>query len=497
MSFEMHLPTLAAGETLYSWCGTAHMHSGYASVRFTSQQIFGNDHAGRRHDFPSHLRAFDQRTCGVFGDPRTLALGHTLLGFYLAFRTGADADQILQGVVSGSVPDIKMQLGLPASRLGGYHPMRFCSQCTKEDCERIGWSVWHIEHQWPTSLVCRRHARPLVQLWHPITPVHRRKWLRPTAVDGEGAEELKIADDTSMRAALVLADHASHAARLATGAIDPRKVAGVLRGWAQERSCLTECGSVRYARLLPLIEPVGHYLVEALAAVPRVGLRLDLSSILANSLSRSPSPTHPLKVLVLRSAMFDTWDRFWETYGPDKAAAPSTTEPPVEPVAARSGEHELLQNQRFLDLMRGGNSVRSGAAAVGVSTGTGVRWARQAGIPVASRPKKLNATIMAQIRASLQEGDDRADIAAKYGVSLASIHRVLSTDHALRDAWASVRHEAARKANRSAVEGVLGLMPSVTSSQLRRAAPGAWAWLYRNDRDWLINSLPSLWKPIA
>jgi len=300
-----------------------------------------------------------------------------------------------------------------------------------------------------------------------------------------------------MRAALILADHASHAARLATGAIDRQKVARVFRGWAHEHSCLTERGSVRYAQMLPLMEPVAHYLVEALAAVPRVGLRLDLSSILANSLARSPSPTHPLKVLVLVSAMFDTWDRFWERYSRDSAAGTSTTEPPVRSVAARSGEQELLQHQQFLDQMLGGSSVRSGAAAVGVSTGTGLRWARQAGIPVASRPKKLSATIMAQIRASLENGDNRADVAATYGVSLASIHRFLSTDHALRDAWASVRHEIARKANRSAVEGALRLMPSLTSSQLRTAAPGAWAWLYRNDRDWLMNSLPALWKPFA
>ena len=490
----MHLPTLELEETLYSWCGTTHSRSGQASVRQTSQQLFGSDHAGRLHDFPSHLNTFHARTDGRFGEPRAIALSHSLLGYYLPFRPFEDGQRILNAVLAGSLPDIKMRLGIPASRFGGYHPLRYCSECVRTNIDQIGWSVWQVQHQWPSSLVCRSHARPLVQLWHPITPVHRRKWLRPMAGSGEGEEELRIGNDDALQSALTLADFSWHAAQLSPGAIDPRRMSDVLRQWARDRSCLTDTGSVRYKRLLALIERASGWLVEALAGVPHVGYRADLTNIIAAALSRSPTPVHPLKHLLLATAMFDTWDVFWAAYSCGTALVTSTRAPRPAP-----SSRYLVPNQRneFLRILRAGRSVRTASSTVGVSTGTGLKWAHQAGIPVASRPKKLNAAVLASIRGRLEQGIDRSTVAAEFDISVTSIHRLMSTDHVLRDAWASIRHDVARDANRYKVQETLVRSPSISAGELRRAVPGAWAWLYRNDRNWLVEHLPSLWRSIG
>ena len=166
------LPALSAGETLYSWCATFHRRACNGSALATGECLFGASHAGLMHDFPSHLGTLVERTGGQIGTARALALQHTLLGYFLPFLASVRAESLLMGVTVGAIPGLKARLGILASGIGGYHPLRCFSECIKEDQEKIGWPLWHLEHQLPSVLVCCKHVRPLIQYRHHITPVH-------------------------------------------------------------------------------------------------------------------------------------------------------------------------------------------------------------------------------------------------------------------------------------------------------------------------------------
>jgi hypothetical protein len=183
------LPTLAARETLYSWCATVHRRSVSGNALSTSRRLFGSNYAGLLHDFPARLDELTRRTERKIGTPRELALGHTLLGYFLPFCVAGTAEALLSGVAKGAVSDIKMRLGIPASGIGGYHPMRWCSDCARRDRHKIGWPLWYIDQQCPSTLVCTEHQRPLIQTWHPISPVHRREWLVPEGRGGAHQQE--------------------------------------------------------------------------------------------------------------------------------------------------------------------------------------------------------------------------------------------------------------------------------------------------------------------
>ena len=67
--------------------------------------------------------------------------------------------------------------------------------------------------------------------------------------------------------------------------------------------------------------------------------------------------------------------------------------------------------------------------------------------------------------------------------------RVLRTVPGLQDEWHRVRHESRRMAARAAWAKVAALNLHLGVKRLRRLEPAAYAWLYRNDHDWLKASL--------
>jgi len=163
------LPLLLAGQTLYSWCGRAHQLNCSTSALQTSYRLFGTPYAALCHDFPANLWTLTQRTRGQLGHPRELALRHTLLGYFLPTIDDMEAEETIRLITEGSIPSLKMRLGITASRVGGYHPLKLCPDCASEEHERLGYSYWHIEHQFPSSFVCLNHARPLVFLQDTVT----------------------------------------------------------------------------------------------------------------------------------------------------------------------------------------------------------------------------------------------------------------------------------------------------------------------------------------
>ena len=490
------LPALAPGETLYSWCGTFHRRAFTGNVLATSRLLFGANYAALLHDFPARLDELERRTQGVIGSAREIARQHTLLGYFLPFLDAERAKAILSGVTVRSVPDLKMRLGIPASGVGGYHPLRCCPECIENDKATLGWPVWHVEHQAPSALVCTRHGRPLVQTWHRASPVHQREWLIPDASPASDRHEIRLPNSDVQKPLHQLADLSARLFSVEPGLWHQAKLTAVYRRWANDHGAITKSGSLRHSTFEAAIGPRFNHLRDAFLAQSPMPIELCLETIIGSAIRNSPKPIHPLKHLVLLIAMF----------GDAAAAMAALDQEEVDDPDSRMAEHIRGSSEEdgageqppdkeavFLAFVEQGRSIRAGAAAAGVSTGTGVRWARQHGIAFTPRRKLMHAAVVENIRADLKSGLDRTAVAANHGVSLASINRLLSTEHDLRDAWSRVRHEAAREKNRACLLGLIDSQPTISASQLRKTPGSGWTWLYRHDKAWLETTLPALW----
>jgi len=318
------IPVLNDDETLYSWCAMAHALNPGRSVLATSVALFGSPNAGRLHDFPSHLSALASRFQGVLPDSRRLALRHTLVGFFLPLQTPSTAGAILSELCAGAMPSIKMRLGITASRIGSYHPLKSCDSCIQSDRARTGVAYWHIEHQWPSVAVCSKHELPLVMTWHPITPVHRREWLLPGNTDVTSLIEMPVLDDGQLVRLLQLAEFSTHMALSEPAAFDCTRLARTY----QERLRTLGLASVRGNLRLKLLLEVVRSRYRGIDAVPGFeplqAISPDWPGLVGALSRRVPRSGHPLKHLLMIAMLFDSWPEFLAAYSVTANPPPSS-----------------------------------------------------------------------------------------------------------------------------------------------------------------------------
>lgn len=496
-SWGPHLPALARSETLYSWCASFHRRACFVDTQATSLALFGDRHAARRHDLPANLNVFAARTGGLLGSASELALKHTLLGFYLAFLRPDRAAILLRAVLDGTAPHLKLQLGIPASRLGARHPLRFCRRCAQEDEQTIGWPIWRVQHQLPAVLVCNRHGCPLWQAVDKVTPVHRRQFFIPPVTESAAYRQIQVMDDNRLEPLARLASWAERVAGAAPGSLGPEALGKAYRAWAHRVGALTPAGSIRYSTLIEALSAK-----SATSGVTDAAEEVALSSstqaqILTSALRSAPRPLHPVKHLALIAAVYDDWEALKDDLAATThiASGRETGAESPHPSGDRRETAETMEARRrdFLLAVRSPMSIRTASQLVGVSTNTGLRWAERAGIEIRHRSKTLNERARIELGSRLAKGEDRADVAAAFGIALTTVNRLLSTDQELNALWRAARFRNAQASCRSTLLAVKGAHPGRNGKQIRQLAPAAWAWLYRNDREWLRANLPAIW----
>lgn len=483
-----NLPQLIRDQTLYSWCGLAHTWNGLGA-RSTSLQLFGSPSAATMHDFPAHLTTLHEHTAGQLGDSRTLALNHTLLGYFLPLASATLVSTVLRRVHEGAMPELKMKLGITASRIGGHHPLKGCACCFDDDEASVGFAYWHVAHQYPSVMVCQRHQRPLMVAWDPVTPVHRRGWILPRGGLRRQWIEISIDDPTHMDRLLRLAAFSDRFGELAPGALDNTVLAKTYQTALRCMGLATANGNLRLAALIEVtrrhyrgIEAIPGF--EALQAVTR-----DWPGLVGALTRRKPRPGHPLKHLLLISMLFERWEEFWSVYKASEVLDP-------RPEGAVPDAPDNAAMDTFCDLVSVEKlSIRAASANVGISTTTGVKWARQLGLDYTPRAKAFLEPKKIAARKLLQGGRDLVEVADATGVSRITISRLLSSEPELEDAWKTARFLSHRKQVRRQFQQCINQNSSLPVKKIRRIPGNGYMWLYRNDRGWLRNHLPAIWRP--
>jgi len=95
-----------------------------------------------------------------------------------------------------------------------------------------------------------------------------------------------------------------------------------------------------------------------------------------------------------------------------------------------------------------------------------------------------------QILKALRRGDDKGVIAVRHEVSVQTVTRALRNEPGL----ASQRKLAIQKRDQARAradwDAALRRWPTMQQKELRRHVGSAFSWLYRHDRDWLMNHQP-------
>jgi hypothetical protein len=109
----------------------------------------------------------------------------------------------------------------------------------------------------------------------------------------------------------------------------------------------------------------------------------------------------------------------------------------------------------------------------------------------------LTVQYLDTVREQLRAGKEKVDVIAATSISSVSLNRLLSSEPTLREQWLSAKLERYKKQNRIRFFNVLKEHPGVPVWLLRKLPNTGWHWLYRHDREWLIQIGPTLWQDLA
>ncbi len=476
------LPLIVEGETLYSWVAQYHRLSGNAYASQSSDQLFGDRRAGLRHDLPVHLEHLAAVTREMIGDAETLAYDRTLFGYFAPFQDTEATAKILDLMRNDGAAMIKSALGLAASRLGGFFPLKACEDCIREDLEKYFVSKWYLEHQWPSVWVCRKHDKLLWALKRELQPRELRQWLMPDDISGDRVIMPDILP-SSMPTLKRLVEFSSYLAQLRCKHFDNQLLRYTYLLGAKEQGWLYTDGSVKLHDIREAF--VGHY--EGVRQIPGFsiieGTKATHGGMIGLLMRQFGRHRHPVKHILLMATLFDNPVVFDSTY---ERIARVYNDGGIEALRDLVGESRRDEVLRLLKAGRKSMTVVS--AETGIPLVSVVRIAKREGITYKQRSRVFNTGLWSEIRGMLELGCAREEIIEKTGIKRSLLKDLMARDPELREAWRKKDFERRRKTYRESFLELKGQRQGYTLKQLRAIPGNGVSWLDRNDREWLVRN---------
>jgi hypothetical protein len=104
----------------------------------------------------------------------------------------------------------------------------------------------------------------------------------------------------------------------------------------------------------------------------------------------------------------------------------------------------------------------------------------------------LKPDIRNNILERLRRGEPKGDICEIFGITISTVNKLLRSEPEVRRSWIEQSLRTNVEKYRFLWNAAVATDPSRTPKDLRALAPCAYAWLYRNDRKWLLSQTREL-----
>ena len=482
------LPALYEGETLYSLLTATQRLRADSRAEVTCATLFGSPVAGLRHDFPSHLDEFSRRTRGVFGTPEVLAMQHSVLPYFTAFRNQDVVDRAIIAMAGNTVNRLKFILGLPASPAGANYPLSFCKTCTDVDINRDGRAHWHRIHQLPASYLCPIHHELLLTSEVRLNGLGRSQLFFPGDQDlNVRATALELTPDALPILRRFSALSAATLTKSLPGGFNEASLQACYRFGLSQLGLLTPAGFIRANDFVSAV--TAHFRpISSLSPFHRVVSTSCSSSLLR--LIRKPRNGIPtLTHLLLIEFLFGDWERFvsayrWESqlsFSFNRTDLLTSRDDELPPTDLASALNRIADGYRTKQ-----GSLRALCTAEGVDINTAMRWIGRLGLAdISRRPRVVTNTVRRLVVSLLEAGHPLRDVCAQTSLSKSTVDRILNDNSTLRATWKASALERRRKIERDRLDDFLALNPEATMPVVRATTGIGYSWLLRHDRLWL------------
>lgn len=450
------------GESIYGLITNYHVASGNRSWKQTNVDIFGRTHVRLHSVLPNNIKAIAQ----FFNVEPEYLLSHATGYPLYAFSLSNQASNLKKVLLSAKGQLIASYSRQAPSSLPLAKQYCYCAKCIEESFETTGTLTWRIEHQLYGVSHCPEHGDPLLYLSSGEGGINRHYCLP----EG-GKPTLLEPNDKAVR----LSSFVTNLYRLLQDDKLPHSVIDLYTEWLTIKGFLTKCGHIKNRFL---VDELFNYWKELFEAAEGL-MPLELSSFnYVADIIHERRPVHYLKHVLLMAYLAKSPEDFF--------ALSKAPKPPSEPIK----QQDLVLESNVFKLLDDGKSLREISATLEVSVGYVKQLALRNNYEIDRRRWKLTDEIERDVWRKAFVGWHRADIAKHHDVSVGTVEQLIQSHQGLSD-WRHHLVMAKRRAkNRSALLQAIETNPQITRNELKRSF-SCYMWLYKNDREWLYQNLPS------
>ncbi|MDD4591927.1 MAG: TnsD family transposase [Parabacteroides sp.] len=147
-------------ELLYSAFARYHFYSGNIDLKDTLTELFGKNSVIPSFEIGSHLEFLCKALGGGYS-PASLIQEHTIFPFYAPFLPENRKRELVKDITSSDGKGIYTKLGIVAGSICRKDSIYYCPVCAKEEIDILGEAYIHREHQLQGVMVCPHHGRIL------------------------------------------------------------------------------------------------------------------------------------------------------------------------------------------------------------------------------------------------------------------------------------------------------------------------------------------------
>lgn len=483
------IPEPFAGESLYSWCARYHRLNGGHNPRGTNRRLFGHPTAGLRPDLPFRLSSFQQNTRQRLGCLDDVLRQRTVLGFYAPFLPPSHMTKVSDHLASGNNVAARALLGLAKDGRGARSSLCFCPECISEQLLSHGTSWWQTKQMWPTINMCEQHGRLLVQVKDELLDRSSANFFLAHELDASRVNLVPHATSRQQQLLKSIGSWTTSLVEQSKNGLNESVLRYTYLLGAKRRGWLALDGSLRLKSLqesflsqcIPLASfPAFHFIKDA---------RGVNGGFLSSLFRQYPGRRHPSKHLVLMNFLFAEPEALFNSY--EEVAV-------VIADHGQQGAKKLLtdNSQQLIRLVEhSGHSVSAAAGILNIPAGEALAHLnRRTDVTRVRRPHIVGTPRENQLREMLHEGVSRSEIAQVLSLRPAFIKDYLAQHPDLKAEWKTTHAAKETEKHRAQLISALNAHPGMSIKAIRRLPQNGFWWLYNNDRAWLQQILPAIWK---
>ncbi|MGY3170874.1 hypothetical protein ACVWYU_000247 [Pseudomonas sp. TE12234] len=438
-------------ETFYSLCCRQHKFLGNLKTSDTLDWLFSRHHDTITQDFPRNLGSLTTQAPSAWGDPTSIIREHTILPLFFPFQSDQQIPELVQSAEISHIGAIKYRLGLLAGRFGAEHPLKACTACMAKDLDIHGVAFWHLSHQYPGVVLC---------------PIHGLV-LRESAVNCQWPGRLQFAlpcDDVLAPQTASVSSTEAHEAlqRLGKGVLDlasyamSRRFNPMIVRFVYQNALTQLCITGQDGALIATSFSEYASLLQTYAPLHTLPKTTQGAEAFLKQLTRNPRGCyHPLKHLTIITWLFGRLESFIEAYD---------------------------RLERLLQLPEGPIAQLEFLKAVTAAPNSGELFAEK---PL-NKPENLKPKIHDAALKRLMNGDSADSITAKFRQPICTANGFPSSAQMVLKLRAERLQQTALREHRSKWHDTVLAHSGASAKSIRLEIPGIYAWLYRNDRVWLL-----------